>query len=110
MAFLNANWGSNPDDGKSMSLCVVMLSNFLVNFKVGMQEVTTQSTTETNLAAAALTMKESVFWLNVMKELKFDTLIDNLLAYIDFASALHVAGNQTYSSRIVQLFLRCFFF
>ena len=55
-AFSDANWGNNPDNGKSMSSYVVSLANAPVSFKVGLQGLTTQSTMEGELVAAALAL------------------------------------------------------
>ena len=60
-AFSDANWGSNPDNGKSTSSYIAFLSDDPVSFKVGLQGLTAQSTMEAELVAAALTMKETVF-------------------------------------------------
>ena len=57
-AFSDANWGNNPDNGKSMSSYVVSLANAPVSFKVGLQGLTAQSTMEAELVDAALAMKE----------------------------------------------------
>ena len=43
-AFSDANWGNNPDNGKSTSSYIVFLSNGPVSFKVGLQGLTAQST------------------------------------------------------------------
>ena len=108
-AFSDANWGNNPDNGKSTSSYIVILSDGPVSFEVGLQGLTAQSNTEAELVAAALTMKETVFCSNMMKELGFGTRFDNELVYIDNTSTLHVAGNQTYSPRVKHVTL-CFFF
>ena len=94
-AFSDANWGNNPDNGKSTSSYVAFLSNGPVSFKVGLQGLTAQSTMEAELVTAALTMKDTVFCSNMMKELGFGTRFDNVPVYIDNTSTLHVAGNQT---------------
>ena len=39
-AFSDANWGNNPDNGKSMSSYIVMLANAPISFKVGLQGLT----------------------------------------------------------------------
>ena len=70
-AFSNANGGENPDNGKSTSSYIIMLSNGPISFKVGIQGLTAQSTIEADLVAVALTMKESVFCSNMMLELGF---------------------------------------
>ena len=59
--------------------------------------------------AAALTMKETVFCSNMMKELGFGTRFDSVPVYIDTTSTLHVAGNQTYSPPVKHVALRFFF-
>ena len=99
-AFSDANWGNNPDNGKSMSSYIVLFSNAPVSFKVGLQGLTAQSTMEAELVAAALAMKDAVFCSNRMKELGFGTCFDSVQLYTDNTSALHVTANQTYSSRV----------
>ena len=39
-AFSNADWGANPDSGKSTSSYITMLSNGPISFKVGIQGLT----------------------------------------------------------------------
>ena len=107
-AFFDANWGNNPDNGKSTSY-ISFLSDCPVSFKVSLQGLTAQSTMETELVAAALTMKETVFCSNMMKELRFGTRFDDVPVYIDKTSTLHVAGNQTYSPRMKHVDLRFLF-
>ena len=95
-----------------MSSYIFFLSIAPVSFKVGLQGLTAQSTMETELVAAALamlTMKEEVFCSNMMKELGFGTRFDSAPLYIDITSAMHVAGNRTYSSRVKHVALRYFF-
>ena len=91
-AFLDANWGNNPDKGRSTSLSIVMLANAPISFKVGLQGLTAQSTMEAELVAAALAMKEAVFCSNLTLELGFDKSFGSVPLYIDNTSALHVAG------------------
>ena len=107
--FSDANWGNSPDNGESMSSHIVFLPNAPVIFKVGLQGLTAQSNMEAELVAAALAMKEAVFCSNMMKELGFGTRFDSVPLYIDNTSALHVAGNRTYSSRVNHVALRYLF-
>ena len=44
----------------------------------------------------------------MMEELGFGTRYDSVQLYIDNTSALHVAGNRTYSSRVKPVALRYF--
>ena len=104
-AFSDANWGNNPDNGKSISSCIVFLANAPDSFKVGLQGLTEQSTMEAELVAAGLVMKEAVICSSVMKGMGFGTRFDSVPLYMGNASALHVAGNRTCSSRVKHVWL-----
>ena len=108
-AYSDANWGNNPDNGKSTSSYIMMMCNGPVSFKVGMQGLTTRSTMEAELVAGALAMREAVFCQNMMTELRFKEDFECVPLHIDNTSALHVAGNQTYSSRAKHVALRYFY-
>ena len=77
-AFSDANWGNKSDNGKSLSSYIAFSSDGPIRFKVGLQELTAQSTMEVELVTAALTMQEAVFCSNMMKELGFGTRFDNV--------------------------------
>ena len=98
-AFSDANCGNNPDNGKSISSYTVVFSNDPVSVNMGLQGLTLQSTREAELVAPALAMKEAVF-CSSMKELEFGTRFDSVPLYMDNTSALYVAVNRTYSSRV----------
>lgn len=108
-AYSDANWGNNPDNGKSTSSYIMMMCNGPVSFKVGMQGLTAQSTMEAELVAGALAMREAVFCQGMMTELGFEEEFKCVPLHIDNTSALHVAGNQTYSSRAKHVALRYFY-
>lgn len=76
-----------------------MMYNGPVSFKVGMQELATQSTVEAELVAGALAMRKSVFCQNMLMEPGFKEDSKCVPLHIDNNSALHVARNQTYISR-----------
>ena len=107
--YTDANWGGNPDNGKSTSAYIVMLANGSISFKVGLQGLTAQSTMEAELVAAATEMKESLFCRNMMMELGFTEGFRSVPVYIDNASALHVAENRTFSPKAKNIALRYFF-
>ena len=86
-----------------------MFSNGPISFKVDIQELTAQITMEAELVAAALNIREAVFCSNMMLELGFVEGFGSLPLYIDSTSALHVAGNRTYSPRVQHITLRYFF-
>ena len=60
-AFSDTNGGNIPDNGKSKSSYIGMLANGPISFKVGLQSLTAQSTMESELVEAALTMEDTVF-------------------------------------------------
>ena len=45
-AFSDTNWGNNPDNGKSTSAYLVILSKAPISFKAGIQSLTAMSTME----------------------------------------------------------------
>ena len=107
-AFSDANWVNNPDNGKSTSAYLVMLSKAPISFKSGVQSLTAMSTMEAELVASALTMKEAVLCPNVMTELGFGQQFGQVPPYIDNTATLHVLGNQAFSSRTKHIALRYF--
>ena len=86
-----------------------MLANGSISFKARRQGLIAQTTTEAELVAAALTMKETVFCKIMMNELGFKDGPDTVPLFIDNTSARHVAGNHTYFPRAKHIALRYFF-
>ena len=60
-AFSDTNWGNNSDNGKPMSLYIMMMASAPVSFKAGIQMLTGVLTMEAELVAAALAIKEIAF-------------------------------------------------
>ena len=108
-AFSDANWGNNPDNGKSTSAYLVMLSKAPISFKSGIQSLTAMPTMEAELVASALTMKQAVFCSKMMTELGFGQQFGQVPLYIDITATLHVLRNQAFSSRTKYITLRCFY-
>ena len=108
-AFSDANWGNNPDNGKSTSSYVMIMCNGPVSFKVGMQGLTAQSKMEVELVAAALAMKKAVYCAGMMGELGFEEMFKCVPIHIGNTSAPHVAGNKSYSSCAKHVALRLFY-
>ena len=86
-----------------------MFSYGPISFKVSIQGLAAQPAMEAELVAAALTTKEAVFSSNMMLELGFREGFGSVPLCIDNTSALHVAGNCTYSPRAKHIALRYFF-
>ena len=81
-------------------------ANAPISFKVGLQGLTAQSTMEKELVTAALRMKKAVFCSNMTLE---HESFGRAPLFIDKTSALHVAGNRTYSPRAKHVALRYLF-
>ena len=64
---------------------------------------------EAELVAAATAMKKSLFCRNMMMQLGFTEGFRSVPVYIGNTSALHVAGNRTFSPRAKYIALRYFF-
>ena len=89
---------------------IVTVANAPIIFKVELRGLTAQPTMEAELVAAALTMKEeAVFCSNMMSEPSFGESFGSVPLHIDNTSALHIAGNRTYSSRVKHIRLRYIF-
>ncbi|CAB1099735.1 unnamed protein product [Ectocarpus sp. CCAP 1310/34] len=108
-AFTDSNWGNNPDNGKSTSSHLTMLCDAPMAFKSGLQSLTTQSTMEVELVAAALAIKEAVFCSNILTELGFGKELAQVPLYGDNTATLHSLGNRSYSSTTKHIALRFFF-
>ena len=89
-AFSDANWGNNPDSGKSTSAYLVMLSKSPISFKSGIQSLAAMFTMEAELVASGLTMEEPVFCSNLMTELGFGQQFGQVPLYIENTATLHV--------------------
>ena len=90
-AFSDSNWGNNPDNGKSTSCHIMMLSRAPVSFKSGVQSLNATSTMKVELVASPLAMKEAVFCSNMMTELGFGKEFGQVPLHIDITAILHVA-------------------
>ena len=109
-AFSYANWGNNPDNSWSTPSYIVIVANAPISFETRLQGLTAQSTMEAELVAEALTIKEAIFCSNMMLERGFDESFGSVPLSSDNTSALHVAGNPTYSPRAKHIALRYYFF
>ena len=95
-AFSDSNCGNSPDNGKSTSCYIMMMSRAPVSFKSGVQSLTAMSTMEAELVASALAMKEAVFCSNMLTELGFGKEFEQVPLHIDNTATLHVMGNRAF--------------
>ena len=82
-AFSNSNWGNNPDNGKSTSCYIMLLSRAPVSFNSGVQSLTALSTMKAELVTSALAMKKAVFCSNMQTELGFSKEFEHVPLHID---------------------------
>ena len=107
--FSDSNRSNNPDNAKSTSGYISMLSRASVSFKPGVQSLTPMSTMEAELVTSALAMKEAVFCSNMLTELGFGKEFEQVPLHIDNTATLHVIGNRAFSSRTKHIALRFFY-
>ena len=109
-AFSDSNWCNNPNNGKSTSCYIMMLSRAPVSFKSGVQSLTAMSTMEAELVDSALAMKEAVFCSNVLTELEFGKEFEQAPLHIDNTATLRVIGNnRVFSCQTKHIALRVFY-
>ena len=81
--FSDSNRSNNPDNAKSTSGYISMLSRASVSFKPGVQSLTPMSTMEAELVTSALAMKEAVFCSNMLTELGFGSEFEQVQLHIE---------------------------
>ena len=108
-AFSDSNWGNNPDNGKSTSCYIMMLSRAPVSFKSRVQSLPAMSTMEAELVASALAMKEAAFCSNMLTELGFGKDFEQVPLHINNTATRHVIGDRAFSSRTKHIALRFFY-
>lgn len=87
------NRGKTLDNSKSMSSHIATLPNAQASFEVGLQELSAVPNRR-ELVQAALTMKDSLFCSNMVKELGFGMPFESVKNILStFTSAPPVAGN-----------------
>lgn len=104
----DADRRDNPDNEKSTSSYIMMVCNGPVSFKVDIR-TRVNGPVASKLVAGALATREAVLFQDMMTELGFKERFNCVPLHIDNTSALHVAGNQTYSSCAKQVALRYFY-
>ena len=91
--FSDASYANNPDDRKSTSGYVFLLSKGVISFQSQKQSVIAMSTMEAEYMALSDTAKESIFLIKLLRSLKIDAS-QPVLIKTDSESALdHVKNN-----------------
>ena len=97
------------DNSKSSSCYMSMLSDAPIDFKSGLQGLTTMSNMKAELVTSDLAMKEAVFCANMLTGLEFGEDFAKLLCYSDNMATLHALGNRSFKCRTKHIALRFFF-
>ncbi|CAB1116979.1 unnamed protein product [Ectocarpus sp. CCAP 1310/34] len=96
--FSDANWGNNPDNAKSTSSYMIVMSKAPESFKTGLQSLRAVSTMMAELVAAALTMKEVVVCSNMMTEIGSG----QQFGQVPFSRTKHIAIRFFYLRELVK--------
>lgn len=98
IAFSDADWGSNPDDHKSIGGYCVYLGNNLVSWSSKKQHIVSKSSIEFEYRALALTTSEVLWITYLLQEIKV-SLIQAPILYCDNQSTEALASDPKYHSR-----------
>eukprot|EP00752_Nemacystus_decipiens_P015554 g13877.t1 len=108
VAYADASFGANPDNGRSTTGFLFFLAGGLISYGAKGQTLAAQSTVEAEIQAISYAAREAVYISNFMKELKFKTF-GSVPINSDSTGALTVAGNAMHSQRTKHVALRYFF-
>ena len=108
VAFADASFGANPDNGRSTTGYLFFLAGGLISYGAKSQTLAAQSTVEAEIQAISYAAREATYISNFMKELKFKTF-GSVPINSDSTGALTVAGNAMHSQRTKHVALRYFF-
>ncbi|KAH9782071.1 retrovirus-related pol polyprotein from transposon RE2 [Citrus sinensis] len=97
-AYSNADWGSDPDDRRSMGGYCMFLGSNLVSWSSKKQTLVSRSTAESEYRALASATSEVLWITYLLKELKVQ-LDTSPLLYCDNKSAEALASNPKYHTR-----------
>ena len=104
--FSDANWGANPDNGKSTSSNIIMLSKGPISFKVGIQEFSAHGG---GIGGDGARHEGSSLLQQHDAQARLQGRVRQCAALHRKHMLLHDAGNRTYSPRAKHIALRYFF-
>lgn len=96
--FADADWGTCPDDRKSVTGYAMFLGDSLVTWRAKKQRTMSRSTAEAEFRALADASCEIDWLLRIMADLKIPMQLPTHL-YGDNTASLHIANNTVYHER-----------
>lgn len=105
--FADADWGSCPDDRRSITGYVMFLGESLVTWRTKKQRTVSRSSAEAEFRALADASCEIEWLLRIMTDLKIPMTLPTHL-YGDNTASLHIANNSVYHERTKHVDQDCY--
>lgn len=96
--FVDSDWGNCPDDRRSYSGFIFMLSGSPLSWDSRKQRTVALSSTEAEYMGLTEGAKESAYWIAFLNELGFKSLMD-IEVFTDNFRALKLAENPVFHAR-----------
>ena len=103
----DSNYATNSDDRKSVSGYIGTIGGMITSWQSKTQSIVTLSSTEAEYVALTLCCQESMFQLNLLRELKVNE--GKAIVYEDNVGAIFLSENEQVSGRTKHIDVRYHF-